>query len=101
MRIAPKDPFWLVTDAGTESSIEDVLSQTDLAGLQRQFAGGLSMATNPTIVVDEAEAREEAERRLLARRIYERLVSCDAGQRVAGVVLDGEEVVVVYEGETQ
>lgn len=41
MRINKTDRFWVVTDASPVSELGDILFETDLGGLERQFKGGL------------------------------------------------------------
>ena len=69
MRLGPDDTFWVVTDASPESEMADVCFRGSLRGIERQFKGGLTMANNPTLFTDEAEARREADGRLLAARV--------------------------------
>jgi len=64
MRFGPDDKFWVVTDPTPESVLEDIVFQTSLRGLERQFRGGLTMASNPTLFTEETEAKLEAQRRL-------------------------------------
>ncbi len=64
MRFGPKDPFWVVTDPTPDSTLGDILFETTLAGLERQFKGGLTMDENPTIFTDREEAEQEARARL-------------------------------------
>ena len=66
MRFGPDDEFWVATDPAPESVLEDILFQASLRGLERQFRGGLTMTSNPTIFTEECEARNEAQRRLRA-----------------------------------
>ncbi len=66
MRVGPDDKFWVVVDPSPESVIEDVLFRASPWDLERQFRGGLTMASNPTIFTKEDEARTEAQRRLRA-----------------------------------
>lgn len=65
-RLGPQDRFWLVTDATPLSVLADVLCETTLAGLHRQFLGGLSMDDEPTLFLDYEDAVAEARRRLVA-----------------------------------
>ena len=68
-RLGPEDRFWLVTDPNRNSVLADILCETSLAGLQRQFLGGLTMEERPTIFTDERGAVEEARARLRAAGI--------------------------------
>ena len=69
MRIGPNDTFWVVTDPTADSTLDDILFETTLAGLERQFKGGLTMDTNPTIFTDRDEAKREGRGRMIALRI--------------------------------
>lgn len=64
MRIGKTDKFWVVTDAKATSELADVLYETTLEGLERQFKGGLTCDENPAIFTDGAEAEAEASARL-------------------------------------
>ena len=68
VRLGPNDRFWLVTNPTPESEESDILYETTLAGLERQFRGGLTAAENPTIFTDEGAARVEAFGRMVAMR---------------------------------
>jgi len=43
----------VVLDPTKDSETADILFETSLRGLDLQFKGGLSMASNPTIFTDE------------------------------------------------
>lgn len=75
MRYGPNDKFWIVTDPKPESTLADVLFETTLRGLQRQFAGGLTIDENPTIFTDYDEAKTDANNRMVAMRISRVVVS--------------------------
>jgi hypothetical protein len=68
MRYGPDDKFWVVVDPTAESEMGDILFETTLRGLERQFKGGLTMAQNPTIFTDPQDAKYEAYGRLTAMR---------------------------------
>ena len=42
MRYGPDDKFWVVVDPTAESEMGDILFETTLRGLERQFKGGLT-----------------------------------------------------------
>ena len=95
MRFRPDDKFWVVTDATVESVLEDILFQASLSDLERQFRGGLTIASHPTLFTEEAEARIEAYGRLVAMRASQAIArlaaegrALDAARRVQ--ILDGE-----------
>lgn len=64
MRIGKTDKFWVVTDAKATSELADVLFETTLEGLERQFKGGLTCDENPAIFTGLKEAETEANARL-------------------------------------
>ena len=66
MRIKTDEKLWCVADPIGAGVIEDVLFETTLRGLERQFRGGLTCDANPVIFTEEAEARAYAERRIEA-----------------------------------
>ena len=53
MRLGPTDRFWVVTDPTPESEEADIVFETDLVGLERQFRGGLTAAHHPALFTDE------------------------------------------------
>ncbi len=65
MRINRGDKFWVVVDARPVSELADILFETTLEGLERQFKGGLTCDDNPTIFMDAAEAEGQARARLV------------------------------------
>ena len=67
MRFGPRDKFWVVTDPTPESILVDILFAASLTDLLMQFKGGLTLAENPTLLTDRAEAETEALRRLDSR----------------------------------
>ena len=69
MRIGPDDKFWVVLDPSPHSSIGDVLFETSLLGLERQFKGGLTSASRPALYINEGEAETDALGRLKLREI--------------------------------
>lgn len=73
MRIGPDDKFWVVTDAGPESVIEDICFETSIRGLELQFRGGLSMGSNPTIYTSKWDAEKAARKRLQLGKVMEQL----------------------------
>ena len=68
MRYGPTDTFWVVTDPTRVSTLADICYETTLSGLEREFRGGLTIAINPTIFTDRAEAEIEARARMIALR---------------------------------
>lgn len=73
MRIGPDDKFWLVTDATTDSVLEDICFLTSIRGLELQFRGGLSMDSNPTIYTSKWDAEKAAKKRLKAAEFIEKI----------------------------
>jgi hypothetical protein len=73
MKIGANDKFWVVTDAGPESVLEDICFETTLRGLDLQFRGGLSMDSNPTIFTKKEEALLEAKKRLKVAQFVEKI----------------------------
>ena len=71
MRIRPEDKFWVCIDPTPDSEPVDILFETDLAGLERQFKGGLSMELRPAIFTSVEEAEVEANTRMTALRAIE------------------------------
>ncbi|MFQ5845799.1 MAG: hypothetical protein ACE5JG_12520, partial [Planctomycetota bacterium] len=55
-------------DPTPESEMGDILFEASLRGLELQFKGGLTMAQNPTMFTEKAEAEIEAYGRLVAMR---------------------------------
>ncbi len=60
------EKLWCVTDPTKDSTLADVCFETTLAGIERQFEGGLTMAANPTLFTERAEAEADAHLRLVA-----------------------------------
>ncbi|MCB4757296.1 MAG: hypothetical protein LHV69_09780 [Elusimicrobia bacterium] len=71
MLIGKTDKFWVVTDAKATSELVDVLFETTLEGLERQFKGGLTCDENPAIFSDAKEAEAEALARLAIAKAAE------------------------------
>lgn len=95
MRYGPEDRFWVVTDPGPRSELADCCFETSLADLHLQFKGGLTMASNPTLFTDRAEATAEAHGRLVARD-----TACAIAARVAeGLPLEGAARVQVRDAK--
>jgi len=91
MRLDADTPLWVVTDATANSTLPDVLFETTLTGLRRQFLGGLDV---PGLAVfsEEAPAIEEAKTRLLVRRVADQIRADRrlAADEVVRVTLHGE-----------
>lgn len=93
MRFGPKDKFWVVTDPTPLSETGDILFQASLHDLDLQFKGGLTMASNPTLFTEKAEAEAEAQARMVAARAARVIIAATpqkplrAAARIA--VLDG------------
>jgi hypothetical protein len=83
MRYGPDDAFWVVTNPTHISTLGDILFETTLRGLERQFRGGLSMADNPTIFADRAEALVEARARMIALKTSAAILGSAPGQALA------------------
>jgi hypothetical protein len=67
-RIDAGTRMWVATEPCEVSVLGDVLFQTDLAGLELHFLGGLKVKRDrPVIHFTEAAARTDAEARLAAR----------------------------------
>lgn len=58
-----KLPFWFVFDATENSELNDVMGQYSIASLMNMAKGGQN-PEDVTVFTNEADAREEAERRL-------------------------------------
>jgi len=58
--ITPDTRFWVVTYPTPLSVIEDICFETNLRGLQLQFAGGLDSLDICTIENNESTARQAA-----------------------------------------
>lgn len=71
MRINQGDKFWVVVDARPTSELGDILFETTIDGLERQFKGGLTSDENITIFTDHDEAAMEAHRRMTAVNVAE------------------------------
>ena len=72
MRIDVETRLWVVTDPGPRSELGDICFRADLAGLTLQVKGGLDLeAQHACIYLKEAEAREDATKRLAARKAYD------------------------------
>ena len=102
MRYGPDDAFWVVTDPTPISTLGDILFETSLRGLDRQFHGGLSMADNPTIFTDRAEAEEEARGRMIALRTATAMLRSAPGQALGEArrfELKDEAGNVIFAGE--
>ena len=93
MRYGPNDTFWLVTDPTPTSEFGDVLSETTLAGLRNQFAGGLTMAQHPALFTERAEAEREAQGRWVAMKTAETIAS----RAAEGGVFDGARRITVMD----
>jgi hypothetical protein len=64
MRIDTDTPIWIVADPIGSGTINDILGETTLRGLERQFRGGLTCEANPVIFTDREEAEAHAHQRL-------------------------------------
>lgn len=71
MRINQGDKFWVVVDAKPTSELADILFETTIDGLERQFKGGLTSDDNVTIFTDHGDAAMEAHRRMTAVNVAE------------------------------
>jgi len=84
MKIGPNDKFYVVTDANSESVIEDICFETSLRGLELQFRGGLSMDCNPTIFTSREDAEKAAKKRLTTAELIAKIrnteISDDDGE---------------------
>jgi len=83
MRYGPDDAFWVVTNPTPDSTLGDILFETTLRGLERQFRGGLSIADIPTIFTDRAEAEVEARARMIALKTSAAILRSAPGQALA------------------
>jgi len=68
MRYGPDDKFWCVTYPTRDSELADICFETSLRSIERQIKGGLTIAENPTIFTERAEAEAAAHLRLVAMR---------------------------------
>jgi len=104
MRIGPDDRFTLVCDPTPESELADILFETTLRGLERQFKGGLTMAQNPTIFTDPQEAKYEAFGRLTAMRAAQAVRRAgreNPDARIDRVEIYGADGKLVFEAKIQ
>lgn len=102
MRIGKTDKFWVVTDAKATSELADVLYETTLEGLERQFKGGLTCDENPAIFTDAAEAKAEAHARLaVAKAVAAMRKSAEKGsfKNAALVQIKDEEGTTLFESQ--
>jgi hypothetical protein len=83
MRIDTDTAIWIVSDPmGDGTGKDDILFETTLRGLERQFRGGLTCDENPVIFTDPEEARVYAEARLEAwRRHREEMTAIEAREK--------------------
>ncbi len=95
MRYGPEDKLWMVTDPTPESEEADILFETSLAGLERQFKGGLTATQNPTLFTDHAEAKIEAFGRMVAMRAARAIVRRAAD----GTPIERAERIEILDGD--
>jgi hypothetical protein len=74
MKIAKNDKFWVVSDPTSVSTLDDILFETTLTGLENQIIGAMRLGyrmtdsdKNMVIYSDGIKARKDAESRLTAR----------------------------------
>jgi hypothetical protein len=102
MRINQGDKFWVVVDAKSISELGDILFETTIDGLERQFKGGLTSDDNITIFSDHKEAELEAHRRLMAVQIAETIkngASADSMKKAKRLEIKSATGVVVFEAQ--
>ena len=69
MKYGIDDELHVVVDAPShDCELGDLLFKASLRGLERQFRGGLSIESHPTLFTDLKEAEVEAYARLVAAR---------------------------------
>jgi len=95
MRFGPKDKLWVVTDPTPQSEMGDILFQASLHDLDLQFKGGLTMAQNPTLFTEKAEAKIEAYGRLVAMRASQAI----ARRAAEGKPLEGAHRIELLDGD--
>ncbi len=99
MRINQGDKFWVVVDAKSTSELIDILFETTIDGLERQFKGGLTSDDNVTIFTDHKEASMEAHRRMTAVNIAEaikNMASADSIKKAKPVEFKSATGAVVF-----
>ena len=52
--------LWIVTKPTPDSELSDILFETDMEGLERQFRGGLTPEEIFAVYIDEGEASIDA-----------------------------------------
>lgn len=100
MQINQGDKFWIVVDARPISELDDILFDTTIDGLERQFKGGLTSDDNITIFSDHKEAEQEAQRRLRAVHITEAIkngASAEIMKKTSRIELKSSTGDVVFE----
>lgn len=99
MRINQGDKFWVVVDAKPSSEFADILFETTIDGLERQFKGGLTSDDNVTILTDHKEASMEAHRRMTAINVAEaikNMASADSMKKTKTVEFKSATGAVVF-----
>jgi hypothetical protein len=99
MRINQGDKFWVVVDAKSTSELSDILFETTIDGLERQFKGGLTSDDNVTIFADHNEAAMEAHRRMTAVNVAEaikNMASADSMKKAKTVEFKSASGAVVF-----
>lgn len=99
MRINQGEKFWVVVDAKSTSELADILFETTIDGLERQFKGGLTSDDNVTIFTDHKDAAMEAHRRMTAVNVAEavkNMASADSMKRAKSVDFKSASGEVVF-----
>lgn len=103
MKISATEKAWVVVDpTGSASTLGDVMYQASLADLERQFRGGLSTDSHPTLYDDEGEAQADALGRLRIAQIAQLLQVHHARASlgdVCGIELHGADGGVLFRSE--
>ena len=90
--MAPLSKVWAVRDPTPKSELADVLFELDLSWRFTDYLRGAELAHGPTIwrdehtalYLDEAEARQDAERRFKAQAALQAWLAAGAAQRAQG-----------------
>lgn len=99
MQINQDDKFWVVTNPKRGSELADILFDTTIEGLERQFKGGLTSDENPAIFTDHKEAELEANRRLMAVKVARAVImvaSAESMKKAKKVEFKSATGVVVF-----
>ncbi len=104
MRYGPNEKWWIVVDAQSDGTLEDIVFQASLKDLELQFKGGLKIEENPTLFTDQKEAEVEAYGRLVAMKAAQAIARSGACSQIPNAtrieLLDGDGI-VLFEADLQ